>query len=168
MRQYKIDPHNVLFDAGGGGKQHVDRLRQQGYNVRSVAFGASAVPEMRRGMKTFEERKHGEEDRYVYKRKRDEMYGLLRRRLDPSEGEVFALSRRFHVLRRQLEPIPLQYDPEGRLELPPKNRRPDQKDKSKVTLVDLIGHSPDEADALVLAVYGLDKKSPQRTAGVVA
>jgi hypothetical protein len=49
--------------------------------------------------------------------------------------------------------------------LPPKQRKPDALNTDrKKTMIDLVGCSPDEADALVLAVYGLQVK-PQMVAG---
>jgi hypothetical protein len=47
----------------------------------------------------------------------------------------------------------LQYDGEGVIWLPPKNK-PDPT-SNKESLVDIIGHSPDEADSLVLAYHQL-------------
>ena len=39
MGQYNVSPQRVAFDAGGGGKQIADRLREQRYCVRSIGFG---------------------------------------------------------------------------------------------------------------------------------
>jgi len=49
MREYGVTPENVLFDRGGGGKQHADSLRRSGYNVRTVGFGETVTPERRSG-----------------------------------------------------------------------------------------------------------------------
>ena len=68
-------------------------------------------------------------------------------------------------LREQLTPIPLQYDEEGRMWLLHKNKR--DQDDERPTLTELIGHSPDEADAFVLAVYGQFYKAAPRRAGVI-
>lgn len=170
MREYGVDPYNVLFDRGGGGKEHADRLRQQGYNVRTVAFGETVTPELkRRGVVTqLGQRIVEHEERYVYKNRRAEMYGLLRQRLNPVRAEgvpLFAIPRKYSAIRQQLTPIPLQYDGEGRMVLPPK-RKADPNSKV-VTLIDIIGHSPDEADALVLGVYGLVPKTIKTKAGVI-
>lgn len=153
MQRHQVAAENVLFDRGGGGKQHADRLRQQGYPVRTVAFGESLVPEIRRGLSPVAQRKEQREEHYAYKNRRAQMYGLLSERLDPTNSG-FGLPAKYGELRRQLAPIPRQYDSEGRLTLPPKSKR-DKNDKRQ-TLTDLIGCSPDEADALVLAVYGLE------------
>lgn len=91
---------------------------------------------------------------YVYTNRRVEMYGLLHLRMMP-DGKYggFAIPKQYYELRRQLSVFPKQYDAEGRLTLPPK--RNTNKTSKTPSLEDLIGHSPDEADALVLAVFGL-------------
>jgi len=176
IREYNLNPNNVLFDYGGGGKAHADRLRKQGFNVRTVGFGESARPEKRRVIGTLEQRKLEEETRFAYKNRRAEMYHRLRLLLDPSEGEPFALPAKLinksredggPSLRSQLAPIPLWHDEEGRIYLPSKQRRPDQKDTGRKTLKEIIGCSPDEADALVLATYGLERRTVRMTAGAV-
>jgi len=43
-REYGVAWDRVLLDAGGGGKEHADRLRSQGYNVQTVGFGEAVVP----------------------------------------------------------------------------------------------------------------------------
>jgi hypothetical protein len=66
----------------------------------------------------------------------------------------------------QLKVFPLRYDGEGRMTLPPKNKR-DPK-SNEVTLVDMIGHSPDEADALAIAYYCMKKPSTTRKIGALS
>jgi len=51
------------------------------------------------------------------------------------------------------------------LYLPPKNRPATAQGKNVVSLVDLIGHSPDEADALVLMLHALLGKGYRPEAG---
>lgn len=156
-RRYGVEDRNIVFDRGGGGKEHADRLRAAGHPVRTVAFGESVVPEMQRGMRPYAQRFDDREERYVYKNRRAEMYGQLRQLLDPaSNPEGFGLPVEYTDIRQQLSPVPLQYDAEGRVKLPPKNKP--SADSTVVSLVDLIGHSPDEADALVLAVHGMMNK----------
>lgn len=163
MRKHNVPADRVCFDRGGGGKEHADRLRSQGYSVRTVAFGETVAAEPRRGLVMFEERKNVREERYAYKNRRAEMYGSLRVLLDPINQTGFALPSEYTELRRQLAPIPMMYDGEGRLELPPKNKR----EGNRKTLVELIGHSPDEADALVIAVWAMQNKAqrPKVTVG---
>jgi hypothetical protein len=183
MREFNVPDWMFCMDRGGGGKQHADHLRRKGYNVRTVGFGEGVTDERqsrRRLLKS--EQSRLQEDRYAYFNRRAQMYGLLRERLDPNppdeqggvnrlvngngNGSVnghssplpprFALPVRFSpVLRRQLAVMPLMYDGEGRRYLPPKNRKEGQVATRVKTLSELIGHSPDESDALVLMVYAL-------------
>ena len=69
-------------------------------------------------------------------------------------------------LRKQMAPIPKKYDA-GKLRLPPKHRRPGMQAGEK-TLVEMIGHSPDELDAVMLAVRGLLHKGTVTMAGAVS
>ena len=112
-----------------------------------------------------EDRKEQDEIRYVYKNRRAEMYGILRLLIDPSNEigwgtptEVMNKPRGDGgpSLREQLAPIPLTYDGEGRLEVLPKSKKDPTSEKP--CLIDIIGCSPDEADALVLAVFGLEER----------
>lgn len=153
MKRFGIEAEDVYFDVGGGGKQHADILRARGFKVNTVAFGDPVTPEKRRGVVSVEKRKLEQEEHYAYKNRRAQLYGLLSRSIDP-KGEVggFAIPAKYDELRRQLSVFPRRYDAEGRLVLPPKNKR--GKDSREETLVDLLGRSPDEADALVLAHYG--------------
>lgn len=153
VREYGVAPENVLFDRGGGGKQHADRLREQGYPVRTVAFGESVSPELKRGIMPLTARKEQIEERYVYRNRRAQMYGLLSLRLDPLNEGGFAIPAEYQELRRQLAVMPRLYDAEGRLYLPPKNKR--SEGSTEKTITEMLGCSPDEADALVLAVFGV-------------
>lgn len=170
MDQYHLEESDVLFDRGGGGKQHADYLRVQGYNVRTIAFGEAPTPnpdaQRKPGFPSNTKRREEAEERYVYKNRRAEMYGLLRHRLlDPVTNEQgFGIPAELTELRRQMAPIPLLYDGEGRLYLPPKTR-PKTSESKIPTLTELIGCSPDEADSLVLAVFGLYNKGPKKTLG---
>ncbi len=174
--RYKLQSENVLFDSGGGGKQHADRLRKIGYNVRTVSFGAKATDPHEQKKPGKDQRRDKNEVRTIYKNRRAEMYGVTRARLNPlnllpttklvhnDAGVVvgtteipalyptaFALPAKYDELRRQLAPLPLLYDGEGKVYLPPKNKpKPDSKEQ---TLRDILGCSPDEADSLVLAVF---------------
>lgn len=179
MNQYDIEPEMVNFDRGGGGKEHADRLQLQGYRVQTTGFGEAPSLDPKRGMYTTETRKDIKAERSAFKNRRAEMYGILRNLIDPSlvneeysgivRSGVFAIPVEYTELRRQLSPIPLWHDEEGRMYLPPKRRKTgdkDRDDKSKtITLDDLIGCSPDEADSLVLATFALYRKSFIAVAG---
>ena len=144
MNKWKVKAENVIFDLGGGGKQHADVLRSRKHNVRVVGFGEAPTAEAGEG-------------RLTYKNRRAELYGLLMIALEPpaEDGDkvVFAIPERYTELRRQLAPTPKLYDSEGRLYLPPKDR-PTETYKGE-TIKQMLGCSPDEADSLVLANYGL-------------
>lgn len=160
MMQFGVRAEDVLFDRGGGGKQHADRLRSQGYKVKTVGFGETASdPHQDKRMRTSQQKGEAREIRYAYRNRRSEMYGMLRILLDPAEERNFGIGAEYVELRRQLSLIPLQYDDEGRLVLPPKDRKnPNSQD---ITLRDILGCSPDESDSLVLAVFGLERRSPK-------
>lgn len=164
----------VAFDRGGGGKEHADRLRQEGFGVTTIAFGESIqadVTRQRLVYRPFKERLDNREDRYAYVNRRAEMYGELSRLLDPSLNSLgFALippinGEQYTRLRQQMAVIPKVWDQEGRMRLPSKHRKPGQVgDKGERTLTELIGHSPDELDALVLACHRM--LNPARLASI--
>jgi hypothetical protein len=171
INEWRIDPEDVIFDAGGGGKPHADRLRSQGYKVATVAFGSSATPALHNGLKPLGERREEVEVRQVYLNKRAEMYGILRQRLNPSnEQPLLGIPKEIlnketgpggrPSLRNQLKPIPLEYDSEGRLKLRSKNKK--SPTSQEQTLIDMIGCSPDEADSLAMATYWLVMRRMKR------
>ena len=164
MTKYQVKPSNVMFDRGGGGKEHADRLRTQGYKVQTVAFGESVALEPKRGITYISERKELIEERYVYKNRRAQMYGILSQLLDPSNHSGFGLLQD-QELRRQLSVMPRRYDGEGRLYLPPKSKR--SRNSTEETIIEMLGCSPDRADALVLAVYGMLKKPRSVSVGAI-
>lgn len=167
--RHGVPAEMMAFDRGGGGKQHADRMRDEGWNVRTVAFGETLVMELKRGKRQFPERLEQKETQYTYVNRRAQMYGDLSEMLDPDlNPDGFSISSLCTDLRHQLAPIPKMYDQEGRLMLPPKSRKGgnDSDDKKKVkTLIDLIGHSPDEADSLVLAVHAMLRRPVRASAG---
>lgn len=170
IQGYGLDPSNVIFDIGGGGKEHSDYLNRMGWKVRTVAFGSGPTPDKMSPLtKSLPGARHMYDiSKLAYKNRRAEMYGLLRDALNPTgyereeradygdtimvkkENQPFAIVPDDNLI-KQLSAIPLEYDAEGRMILPPKNR-PSENYKGR-TLVDLIGNSPDEADALVMARY---------------
>lgn len=170
-KKHGVPPSKWFFDAGGGGKQHADRLHEQGfYGVRAVAFGAAPTPEPRRGMTSLDDRRDAVLERYSYLNRRAEMYYGFSHRLDPSVNkDVFAIPDQergpvYGELRRQMSLIPKITDRDGRQRMLPKNRpSPNSKER---TLRDLLGCSPDELDALVLAVWGMSVKTRRPVADV--
>lgn len=166
MREYNLKPEQILFDLGGGGQQHVDRLRAQGYNVKGVGFGEAVSAPLRRVPSAFADKLDVRESRYAYYNRRAEMYGDLSILLDPASDrpQGFALPRQYDNLRKQMSVIPKVYEME-RLKIPPKDKK--GRDDKQVTLKELIGHSPDELDALVLAVHQLLHKVKKLKVGAV-
>lgn len=165
-REYNVSAQDVYFDAGGGGKQHADQLRAQGFNVKTIAFGEAATPpEVKPAglMTSTPEKKEDRELRYVYKNRRAEMYGMVRfKLLDPIANPIgFGIPLQYQELRRQLSPLPLLYDGEGRIYLPPKNKKPGSTVKEK-SITEILGCSPDEADSFVLSVFGVLQKKTAR------
>lgn len=170
MREFGVDAGNVLLDRGGGGYEHACEMRKRGYNVRTVGFGESASPELRRGMTPLDHRKLQKEEQYAFCNRRAEMYGLLSRAINPIQrGEqkqpVYGIPRTMTDLMAQLRVIPKLPDPEGRLWLPPKHKSPKTDNSNTKTMQELIGHSPDEADSAVLAYYGIIQKTYRARAG---
>lgn len=166
IKQHGLRADQVFFDRGGGGKQHADQLRRRGYDVRTIGFGEAATdPHKTRKTSTVKapvkQRVDVQESAYVYKNRRAEMYGLLSNLLESEPG--FAIPGRFAETLRQLAPIPKMYDGEGRLYLPPKDK-PHANYKGS-TIKQLVGRSPDQADSLVLAVYGMVQKPVKAMAG---
>jgi hypothetical protein len=162
------EAHCIAFDAGGG-KPHADRMRAAGWNVQVVPFGGAVIQELRKGGRTyvpFGERRELREEKYLYKNRRAQMYHELHLKLElDTEGRFagrgFAIPQVYTELRRQMAVVPKLTDDEGRYYMLPKKTDDDTKD----SLVKLIGHSPDEMDALVLANYAMDHKPAPRRAG---
>lgn len=160
INEYGITPGRVLFDLGGGGKEHADLLRSKGYNVRTIAFGGAPTSkdEFTYYKEQPEDRRELREDRDVYKNRRAEMYGETAKVLSGTHpsgiGEDgFGIPSDLEELLRQLPVFPKLYDGEGKMYLPPKNKP--TPGYTGMTISGMIGHSPDEADSFVLAVFGM-------------
>ncbi len=166
MRRWSVPADKVLIDLGGGGKQAADRLRAQGHTVNTLAFNETLALPPRHGPVLTDERIEAREERLSYANMRAKLFGDLHLLMDPDGEEGgFAIPEEYRELRRQLAPIPKLYDGEGRLFLPPKDKR--NKDSKEKTLTELIGRSPDDADALVLAVHAMLHEDTIITAGIL-
>lgn len=191
MHENRLSPDNVLLDRGGGGKEHADQIRTHGYEVRTIAFGeAASNPHVIENTGDVPDKKEDTETRYIYKNRRAEMYYLTRLAIEPSEecGLLdttdeeefiervkycvehdirlpFAIPETATDLLTQLRPIPLKYDPEGRIYMLPKNKK--TRDSKEPTLTELLGRSPDEADSLVLAIFGREDVPNRPFAGAM-
>ena len=160
MTIYEIPPGRVAVDAGGGGQEAIaDPLRREGMVVRLVDFGSS--PSNRRAKKQ-------------YRNRRAELYGTLAEAMNPAkwrriEGEIIELQDRgggvwetcfsipqgdeYDALAEELPMVPKLYDPEGKMYLPRKHKR--DSTSNEQSLEEILGHSPDRSDALVLAVWAM-------------
>lgn len=161
MKTYDIDPDNVLFDRGGGGKEHADYLRASGYDVRTVGFGEipHSADEFEFGMRQPEERSELKEERYMFKNVRVQMYWILRNQFNPDfpSGGYFHVPERYTELIRQLKVLPILYNEEGRMYLPPKDK-PTETYKGQTIRQMLGDRSPDQADSLALAIFAREHK----------
>lgn len=170
IKKWGIPSDHIGFDRGGGGKQHADALREDGYDVNTVDFGGSCT------ITEGGDRDDARENRGAFAMLRDQMWWRLRELIDPDlcaeRGEaIFAIPECYDRLRGELSPVPLTYDRRGRFRLLPKTKRRlaesavfDDDDKHVVgedgdTLIGLIGHSPDEADALAIACHMREQES---------
>lgn len=156
------------FDAGGGGQEHADHLRAAGYPdvPPAVSFGGAPSVELKRSLTLFDEKVEVAGRRGGYLNMRAELFGTLAARLDPALNPAgYALPRRFKELARQLAKMPRLYDKEGKLRMLSKNRPPNSKTKEK-TLRELLGRSPDLADAAALCCWGTFARSHVAEAGV--
>ena len=173
-QKHGVPPHKVFMDRGGGGKQHSDKLEKMGWKIHTVGFGETLVPNPRRGLAQIADRIDDREERYAYKNRRAEMYGMLRELFNTSNDrngiKGYGIPARYSELRRQLAALPLWWDEEGRMYLPPKQRKSGESlettARNTITINSLLGCSPDQADAVVLAVYGMLAKSRRPLAGV--
>lgn len=159
MREFGLDGTQVFFDRGGGGKQHVDQLRKRGFEVRAVGFGeAPTDPHKVHKTGTIKapkaQRLDDSDSKYAYKNRRAELYGLTSVLICGESG--FAIPAEYKELLRQLKAIPKKYDNEGRLYMLPKDKPSDS--YTGKTLKQILGRSPDQADSLALAVYGMMRK----------
>lgn len=166
-----IPSNRWIFDRGGGGKQHADRLRSEGYDCQTVGFGEAATPELKKvkGFTPYDERIENVETRYEYLNRRAELYGNLSKLLDPAYGTGYGIppastGPQYEELINQMSVIPKLLDGEGRMWMLPKRKK--NKDSKIKSLVELIGHSPDELDAVVLQIWGLTTQAVAAVAGV--
>lgn len=176
----------ICLDRGGGGKQIADRMRELGYPVSTVAFGEAVNLEIKRVRHQVPLRRENREDKTIYTSRRQEMYAGLSDAIDvswltdfdgkPIAGErLFALPQegrgpQYKELLRQMSLVPKVYDEKGRLAIPPKRKKPGDKDgdnKRVKTLEEIMGCSPDELDSLAIAYWRMTNKPPTSSAGVL-
>ncbi len=96
----------------------------------------------------------------TYANLRAQMYGEASNDCNPVDAGDFSIpdgTPALKELHRQLGLMPKRRDEEGRLYLPSKSKKDES---TKKTLTEILGHSPDEADAFVLMRCA--RKHPQR------
>jgi len=167
MNRFQINPARVCFDAGGGGKQIVDHMRARDRSlssIRSISFGGSATPPPQKKVKGRHARIEAKEEAWVYKNKRAEMHGTLRKWMDPSINAMpFGIPSELYVLREDLAVLPMWFDNEGKMFLPPKDSNPGTRENpDAITIKKLLGRSPDRGDSLVLAVEALARLTKRK------
>jgi hypothetical protein len=169
IQKHGIPPDRFCFDRGGGGKQHADNLRAMGYPVRTIGFGETVTPDLRRGMTPFKDKKDQRETKYEFENRRTQMYWEASEFCDPTTGRTFAIPDRgptYQELFRQLGLMPKLWSVEGRARMPPKRRKPGQENRNyqgEQTIEEIVGHSPDEADSFVLAIHGMLHRATDRS-----
>lgn len=173
MKRFGIADYAVAFDSGGGGKQIADAMRGRGLEgVVDIGFGEAP------------------DNRKEYRNRRSELYGELRKALMPKFDEAGNLTAmlgamlqrpperwlpRWHCfsipddlgdLVRDLSVLPLSYDEEGRLRLPPKDRKSSKvTNRTEKTVRELLGgRSPDYGDSCVLAWFAYRRMQAEREA----
>jgi hypothetical protein len=163
MEQFRIRPSAVAFDSGGGGKQIADFLRDRGHEgILDLQFGSTA------------------DDAVKYRNRRTELYGDLREAMEPAErltkldelpcekwpaeARCISFSPDDGLMRDDLAVLPLTYDSEGRLRLPPKDHgRTRESGQRELCVRELLGgRSPDRGDALALAYYAWSRARAER------
>jgi len=174
MLKHQVAPHQIIIDRGGGGVIHAHRLRAggifngvlwQGLNIRTLDFAGKSQPVPKRRRERFDERIELVEEKTGYVNVRAQLYAEFSDLVDPSNPEVkgWGIPVEYVELRRQLAAFPKRYDHEGRLKLPPKNRR--GKDSTEETLTQILGCSPDQSDATALAIHAMLHPGHTPTAG---
>ena len=163
IQEYNIDPSRVMMDRGGGGYEHVCWLKRAGFDVNDVLFGGPVQDEPTQFYRTWDEKMGERDEKYTYVDRRAHMYHLVRQAIEPEkleDGKVvgrFGIPEEYEELRRQLATVPLEYDDRGRIRLIPKRKK--SHNTTIKSFEELIGCSPDHADALALAVYGLQPEA---------
>jgi hypothetical protein len=167
IEQYHINAWAVAFDAGGGGKQIADMLRDKS----EMDFGA--IVDVSFGARALEPKK--------YHNRRTELYGELRFALEPTDARRELLTKKVArwpnevtclalppdeaKLIEDLAVLPYEWDGEGKQRLPPKDhaRRDISSQTERSVRERLGGRSPDRGDALVLAWYAWSRAREYQT-----
>lgn len=174
IEKYQLRPDRVFIDRGGG-KAHGDRLRELGFPVKLLGFGESIGEPPKLGRRPIKGKVSEYEEKRSFRMRRDQMAWQLREWLDPSRvGGSWAISPTEEELRRQMSLIPLTEDRFGKFVLLPKSRPRkglvfpgEDPEPDAETLTGIIGHSPDEFDAVMLCLHAVIGKHHKTQAGAL-
>jgi hypothetical protein len=170
QRRWGVPTERIVFDAGGGGLEHCDRLRTDlGWRCRAVSFGETVSLDIKRGLTLIEDRRHAKEQRQSYVNRRAEMHDRASQLMNPRYDEQGKPTAGYGVpsernggfwarLAECLRPIPKLYDDRERIYLP---------SKEQMAQEFYGGRSPDESDAFVLMIHALTHRGVRTHAGVV-
>jgi hypothetical protein len=184
MRKFGIPDYAVAFDSGGGGKQIADSLRDRGFEgVMDVPFGAASehpkeyknmrvqlYGELRKAMQIRYEQSGDNQSRDNAGQPERAIKQLLD--IDPAKWlarwKCFALPPDLGDLVRDIAVLPLCYDEEGRMRLPPKDRKGTSakaSSRNEKTIRELLGgRSPDYGDSCALAWHAYQRLEDERAA----
>lgn len=128
MKTYAIDPRNVCVDVCGVGGGVVDRMREQGYRVQAVDFGAGPVGDWAGLL--------GKESSYP--NRRSELHAVARQLF---RAKQISVPEKFREIAADLGSILFSYDSKGRFVV-----------ESKDKIRERTGRSPDHSDSLLIAL----------------
>lgn len=166
MRRFRIRPEYVAFDRAVG-KQIADELREEGLDVNDVGFGEAALePGKYSNMRA---ELHAELAKAMRRMVDDQGRPTAKtKRLLDTPPDKWHNSWRFVALpedadlRQELFVLPTGVDSKGRLRLPPKQPTSRSRGNSEVSVKEMLGRSPDRADAVILAKYAFDRGEEHR------
>jgi hypothetical protein len=175
MRRFKIRSQYVAFDRAIG-KGIADEMREKGRDVNDVGFGEAAY----------------EKGKYANMRAElhAELAKAMQRMVDDNSQPTMKTKRLLETprnkwrkkwrlswpsvalpenadLRQELFVLPSGVDSKGRLRLPPKEPTSRSRGNSEVTVKEMLGRSPDRADAVVLSRWAWDRGQEYRRLSTV-
>lgn len=154
MRKWKIPPEYVAIDAGGGGKEHADALRDDGYEVMAIGFGS--VADIKEEYKTMRAELYGQAAKAMAIQPHTRLMLARPTKAWRKAWTCLSIPPDDNLLRQDLAVMPRLYDGEGKLRLPPKDRQGKvnrHQGTGEKTIREMLGRSPDDADSFVLAWY---------------
>jgi hypothetical protein len=146
MSEFDIPGARVAVDAAGGDESIVHPLRRKRIKIMGVSFGSSPTTPARKK---------------IYSNMRAELFCEAAKAISPDGWirngdewqQVFTLNPSdpdARLLAEEISSIPKVMDSRDKIKLPPKQK---VGKSTEITLRDILGHSPDRSDALVLALW---------------